>query len=147
MDIRMACEGDVKRLTNMVNNMYEELDYGVSFDEKWMLGRVKSRLFINAVVCGGEDIHAFCTVKLTANEYGGSDNGHMGFLYELYVEPDSRKKGYAGRLLKFMEQELVKLDIDYMELYVSKANEVGFDFWQSVGYREKYKVMAKKLKA
>ena len=145
MLFRDAEEDDLNKLVKMVNKMYDELNYGVSFDEKWMLPRIKSKLFLTGVAETEGYAAGFCTIKISPNEYGGSVNRQMGFLYELYIEPEYRKKGSARLLLSYMEGRLKDFGLDYIELYVRDDNRSGYNFWKDNGFSDKYIVMSKKL--
>lgn len=146
MNIRSADIGDAKKIHEMINKMYGELEYGISFDEEFVLSRIKSRFFIVKVAEENHEIIGFSIVQISKNDYAPTGNS-MGFLYELYVEKPFRKKGYAKQLLLEMEQVLLDFGINYMELYVSVKNQNGMGFWQASGCTPKYTVLSKKLSA
>ncbi|MDL2248539.1 GNAT family N-acetyltransferase [Tyzzerella sp. OttesenSCG-928-J15] len=143
MNIRPANLSDTPFIHEMVNAMYSELNYGISFNESWVTGRLKSRLFMSFVCENENGAAGFCTIKITKDEYGQA--GNMAFLYELYVKPESRKSGNAAKLLAYVERELKELEINYIELYVHINNSGGYDFWKAQGFFDKYHVLGKKL--
>lgn len=144
MIIRDAAEGDIAVLTSMLNDMYSEINYGISFNEDFFKSRIKSRFFIIKILEEEGIAVGFSAVKITKSEYT-PEVSSMGFLYELYIKSEVRKKGYARLLLSEMEKELKEAGIDYMELYVRLDNENGMDFWLRNGCEPLYNVLSKKL--
>jgi len=143
MEIRPAILDDTSAIHAMVNHMYEELNYGVQFDESWVAARLKSKFFITLLCTDNNAAVGFCTIKITKDEYGAS--GTMAFLYELYMQPAYRAKGHAYKLLNQMEKQLKELEISYIELYVHVDNTNGYDFWKKSGFFDKYKVLGKHI--
>ena len=144
MVIRDAGAGDITVLTAMLNDMYSEIKYGISFNEDFFKSRIKSRFFIIKILEEDGQALGFSTVKITKSDYT-PEVSSMGFLYELYIKPEIRKKGYARLLLSEMEKELKESGIDYMELYVRLDNENGMGFWLRNGCKPIYHVLSKKL--
>jgi len=50
------------------------------------------------------------------------------------VHPDYRRKGYAERLMKFVEDELIKVNVKFIFLYVAENNSSAIKLYQKLCY-------------
>lgn len=69
----------------------------------------------------------------------------LGFIHDVYVTPDARGRGTAGRLVQALEEHFAREGISYVELHVLSGNEPGRRFWSSQGYNDVLQVMYKQL--
>ena len=56
------------------------------------------------------------------------------------VHPDYRRKGYAERLMKFVEDELIKVNVQFIFLYVAENNSSAIKLYQKLCYEIHSKV-------
>jgi len=50
------------------------------------------------------------------------------------VHPDYRRKGYAERLMKLVEEELIKANVRFIFLYVAENNNSAIKLYQKLCY-------------
>lgn len=71
--------------------------------------------------------------QLVATAMAGYD-GHRGWVYYLAVQPDCRRRGYAGALMKQVEGRLHQLGCPKLNLQVRCDNLTALAFYQRLGY-------------
>lgn len=153
--VRKMHEEDLTVVSGMYKNMYDEqkklgMVYSLRDDEadSFLTAQLKSRLhFLYVLVCGGT-IKGFASgglIKLQ-RKYKLGDEDFIGFIHDLYVEPDQRGKGYAQKLLSAVESELRAAGISHIELHVVQGNECGIRFWSKNGFAGMMQVMYKSIK-
>lgn len=78
---------------------------------------------------------------------GVREDGQRPFavLYDLYVEPGFRRRGYAAQALDALESEVMTLGFDAIHLHVFGPNEAARALYRKAGYVETSVRMAKDL--
>lgn len=74
----------------------------------------------------------------------GSDRS-TGFVYDLFVNAEHRRRGYATWAMLALEQEAVRLGLTSIALHVFAHNSAAFDLYQRLGYQVRGLHMAKSL--
>jgi ribosomal protein S18 acetylase RimI-like enzyme len=64
----------------------------------------------------------------------------IGYLFQLFVAPECRRKGIARLLIRHLENELRSQDVDLCFLAVAAQNKPAMDLFQNGGY-ELYRVI------
>jgi ribosomal protein S18 acetylase RimI-like enzyme len=59
-----------------------------------------------------------------------------GFLADIYVEPDYRRRGVGGALVGALRAWFRQQDITFFDWHVATHNPEGLAFWKAVGGRE-----------
>jgi ribosomal protein S18 acetylase RimI-like enzyme len=68
-----------------------------------------------------------------------------GFIFELYVEPDQRGKGYGRMLMQLIEEKARELGLKSIGLHVFGFNHVARKLYESLGYETTSVNMSKNL--
>jgi ribosomal protein S18 acetylase RimI-like enzyme len=95
-----------------------------------------------------EGIEKFLKRNPTTNFVAVEDNqivgiilcGHDGrraYIYHTAVKEDYRKQGIAKLLVEYVKDSLLKEGIHKVALVAFKSNQLGNDFWQSVGFTKR----------
>ena len=142
--IRDAREEELDALLALFRSYYRELEgYGMNYelDEAQLpdvlRARVKSRLLLAAVAEGADRKLAgfvFCSISRLGREYRCRGKNSVGFLQELYVVPEARRLGLAGRLVDYARNWLLGNEIRTMSLEVLCGNGAGLAFWKRQGF-------------
>lgn len=61
-------------------------------------------------------------------------DGRRGFIHHTAVLPDFRNQGVAGKLVEYAMDALDKEGINKVAFIAFEKNEVGNDFWESIGF-------------
>jgi ribosomal protein S18 acetylase RimI-like enzyme len=81
----------------------------------------------------GGDIVGYLVITLGFSiEYGGTD----GFIDELFVTPEARKRGLGKRMLDFAFAQAIELGIRTLHLEVERGNETALDLYRAAGFEE-----------
>ncbi len=64
-------------------------------------------------------------------------DGRRGYIYHAAVKPDFRKKGIAKALVNAALDALKKEKINKVALVVFNTNDLGNQFWQSMGFEQR----------
>ncbi len=67
------------------------------------------------------------------------------FLYDIFIEPEWRMKGYGKKAMHLFEQEVRRLGINRIGLHVFGHNDVALQMYEKLGYRTTSRMMAKDL--
>lgn len=73
--------------------------------------------------------------KIMASAMAGFD-GHRGSVFYLAVHPDYQKKGYGKKLMKHVEDILLKEGCPKINIMVRTANLNVLSFYDHLGYRQ-----------
>ena len=61
---------------------------------------------------------------------------HVAYFYEVYVDPDFRKKGYATQLINFLIDKVRKYkEIEQIELKVNSRNKSAIALYEKLGFK------------
>lgn len=61
---------------------------------------------------------------------------YSGFLADIFVEPDYRKRGIGRQLVDAVRQWYMECGVTHYEWYVAANNPAGIAFWRSIGGRD-----------
>jgi len=142
--IRPAVLSDLDALLRLYEGYHRELcAYGryCALDREALPSvletRIQSRL-IYAAVAEREDAalcgFAFCSISRIGREYLCDGAGTIGYLNDLYVAPDARRRGLAARLYESCEAWLLEHGVSALQLQALRANEDAQGFWRSRGF-------------
>jgi ribosomal protein S18 acetylase RimI-like enzyme len=132
---KQATEADANRLTDLIRQYY---DYDqIPFDE----AEIRSGLndFLTDPSLGRawlmvRDLKSVGYIILTFGvdlEVGG----RMGWITDLYLEPEYRRKGYGGKALIHVEEFCRTLGLRALELLVERDNVEAQALYKSFGFR------------
>jgi GNAT superfamily N-acetyltransferase len=65
--------------------------------------------------------------------YGGLESGKLGYILNLYIIPEARRKGICTRLLNELIEEAKSLGLTYLHLH---ASEDGINIYRKAGFAE-----------
>jgi ribosomal protein S18 acetylase RimI-like enzyme len=82
--------------------------------------------------------------KLVASAMGGWD-GHRGWLYQVAVAPEARRRGFGSAIVAAVEKLLRARGCPKLNLQVVGQNQDAVAFWKSLGYRVEDRVSLGKL--
>ena len=68
-----------------------------------------------------------------------------GFIYQLYIEEQFRRRGYAAGAMRALEKEARTLGVDTLMLHVFGHNHAAIALYRKLGYDVTNMNMAKKL--
>ena len=61
---------------------------------------------------------------------------HIGYFYEVYIDPDFRKKGYATQLINYLIDKIRKYkEIEQIELKVNSRNKSAIALYEKLGFK------------
>ena len=153
--IRAAVEGDLPQLLELYRPYHQELlGLGMNYDlqeealPRVLEARIRSRLILAAVAEGEGGVlqgFVFCSILRLSPEYACGGKTSVGFLNDLYVAPDARRRGLARRLTAFAEQWLRDNGMDVMELQYLPGNAAARDYWTGMGMKPVAIVCSKSL--
>ena len=63
--------------------------------------------------------------------YGGLESGKLGYILNLYIVPEARRKGICTRLLHELINEAKSLGLKYLHLH---ASENGINIYRKAGF-------------
>ena len=63
--------------------------------------------------------------------YGGIESGKLGYILNLYIVPEARRKGICTRLLNELIKEAQSLGLKYLHLH---ASEDGINIYRKAGF-------------
>ena len=72
-------------------------------------------------------------------------DGRRGYIYHLAVNPNYRRNGIGKSLVNSVIEALRKEEINKVALVVFKSNELGNEFWESVGLEKREDLIYRNL--
>lgn len=60
-------------------------------------------------------------------------NGRTGTVLNVYTKPECRRKGIAGKIMKFLISDAKEMKLDFVEL---KSTDCGYNLYKSVGFED-----------
>ena len=61
-------------------------------------------------------------------------HGHDGFIDELYIDSNFRRRGYGKRAVMFLEKKARELGVNAIHLEVDQGNDPAFELYRRTGY-------------
>jgi ribosomal protein S18 acetylase RimI-like enzyme len=69
-------------------------------------------------------------------------DGRHGYIHNLVVKKDHRKKGIGKSLVGRCMFELIKIGIHRCHLYVESGNQEGINFWKNLGWEQRVEIIS-----
>ena len=73
------------------------------------------------------------------------DAPRHAFVYNLEIDPDFRRRGYAEQAMRKLEEEVRRLGLDTIRLHVFGHNAAARPVYEKLGYEPTNIIMAKRL--
>lgn len=172
--VREMKESDLAAAGSLYKRMYEEQrSFGMTMElnpgevDGLLQAQLKSKLYVLYVAEAVSDTEAgagaaadngtederrlvgfgFGSMIRTPKKYKPFDEEmpFIGFIHDVYVEPEFRGSGLARRIVEALERDFAEQGIGYVELHVLSGNPRGKRFWEAGGYRDVLQAMYKKL--
>ena len=154
LTIRQMAEEDLGDVESLYKDLYREqkeagmvMDFNAEELSDMLQIQLKSKFFISLVLADEKNVKGFAVGSIirTSKKYKLEGQDFIGFINDIYLEPDARKSGSGQKLLDELENRFRERGIRYAELHVIEGNENGKGFWRRVGYRDVIRVMYKHL--
>lgn len=72
------------------------------------------------------------------NNHPNSNYDHIGFIYEVYIHPDYRRRHRAthllGTIINLVESRISELNLDFIRLYVNQENDSAQKLYRQLGF-------------
>lgn len=141
--IRRAGMEDIPALCRFHEELYDFLNHvGLPFElDKEALPNIlpvmiKSRFYLMVLAEWEGTLCGFLSASIK-NDKKVSFHGEnaVGFVNDLYVAPEFRSRGFAGKLLSEAESWFRENEIKIVECYVMDGNDAAKRFWGNRDYR------------
>jgi ribosomal protein S18 acetylase RimI-like enzyme len=63
-------------------------------------------------------------------------HGHDGFIDELYIDSDCRRRGYGKQAVAFLEERSREMGVNAIHLEVDQGNHPAFELYRRTGYED-----------
>jgi ribosomal protein S18 acetylase RimI-like enzyme len=63
-------------------------------------------------------------------------HGHDGFIDELYIDANFRRRGYGKRAVTFLEEKAREMGVNAIHLEVDQGNDPAFELYRRTGYED-----------
>jgi len=120
--LRKGTKRDINAFYELDNLCFEE---GIAYPKEVFSYYLKLRNLLCYVIEEQNKIVAFIIA-----EYQKS----YAQIITIDVHPDYRRKGYAERLMKLIEEELIKVNVKFIFLYVAENNSSAIKLYQKLCY-------------
>ena len=85
------------------------------------------------LICAGKHVAGYVILTLGYSfEYRGRD----GFIDELYIEPEFRRRGLGSQAIEFVEECARAQGVNALHLEVDRENEVALELYKKVHYAD-----------
>jgi ribosomal protein S18 acetylase RimI-like enzyme len=134
--IREATLQDEAELLRMMRLLAEQEPGKIQFDEA--AARVTFRRFLSLPAFGRiwllcERNLAIGYIVLTIG-FSFEFHGHDGFIDELYIDANFRRRGYGKRAVTFLEEKAREMGVNAIHLEVDQGNDSAFELYRRTGY-------------
>jgi ribosomal protein S18 acetylase RimI-like enzyme len=128
---------DMVTYTELTIDMYEPLALGWTLLPEKSTGIGDDKISIAKYLARnkGCSFAAFHNDKLIGAVLSGHD-GRRAFLNHLFVLPEYRNKGIAGKLVSLAFDKLKKDGIERAGVFIHKSNEIAQKFWAKTGFQK-----------
>ncbi len=124
--------GQVARLFDLYRQFYQ-CEPDLSLAEQFIGDRIKnaeSKIFVaqntDDRLCGFVQLYpSFCSVEAIK----------IQILYDLFVEPESRKQGVAEALMRRASDYAKETGAERVDLLTAKSNKAGQHLYEKLGYK------------
>ena len=128
--IRLAQVADAVKLKG-INDLFNEKDDTTLSELETSLRENKNEIVVCADI--GTSFVGICYISIINTV---SFNWRYCFITELFVQKEYRKRGISKALMKFAENELIKIGIKKTFLWVDESNEKARKLYTSLGFTE-----------
>lgn len=145
MSIRLATKSDLNEIYKVQAKAFEEavvVPHRLTNEEIQNLSQMA--LEDGAHYYALKEDKQFIGYTMLAVEEDNLTGDKYGFIYELYVMPKFRKRGYGKQLITFTKQHFKQLGYDKVRLNVYVGNEAQ-QLYKSCGFEERNITMQLKL--
>jgi ribosomal protein S18 acetylase RimI-like enzyme len=138
LTIREATLQDEAKLLRMMRLLAEQEPGKIQFDES--AARATFRRFLSLPAFGrvwllSEMDLPVGYIVLTIG-FSFEFHGHDAFIDELYVDADSRRRGYGKQAVAFLEEKARELGVNAVHLEVDRGNDPAFELYRQSGYQD-----------
>lgn len=103
-----------------------------------LLGSRFSSVFLAAEGAGPAFGYILGQMRISPAQY---KHPTVGFIQELYVEPDHRRRGAAQSLCEALKECFRQQGVTWLELQVLASNHAGQRFWEGQGFKPRLIMM------
>ena len=136
LTIREVTLQDEAELLRMMRLLAEQEPGKIQFDEG--AARVTFRRFLSLPAFGR--IWLLCEGNLPIGYivltigFSFEFHGHDGFIDELYIDANFRRRGHGKRAVKFLEEKAREMGVNAIHLEVDQGNDSAFELYRRTGY-------------
>jgi diamine N-acetyltransferase len=137
VEIRDAKPPDLPALLRMMRSLAEQPPV-IAFDDDEVRGALEK--FLSDADLGrawllwlGEKPVGYVILTLG---YSFEFRGRDGFVDELYIEPEFRRRGLGRRAMEFLERKARELGVNAMHMEVDRGNEAAAELYRRAGYAD-----------
>jgi len=120
--LRKGTKQDVDAFYELDNLCFEE---GIAYPKEVFSYYLKLKNFLCYVIEEQNKIVAFIIANYQKS---------YAQIITIDVHPDYRRKGYGKRLMKLVEEELIKVNVKFIFLYVAENNNSAIKLYEKLGY-------------
>jgi ribosomal protein S18 acetylase RimI-like enzyme len=138
LTIREATLQDEEVLLRMMRLLAEQEPGKIKFDE--FAARATFRRFLSLPAFGrvwllSETDLLLGYIVLTIG-FSFEFHGHDGFIDELYIDSNFRRRGYGKQAVAFLEQKAREMGVNAIHLEVDRGNDPAFELYRRAGYED-----------
>lgn len=104
----------------------------------WLIGRVKIQgqrdTMHFELIYSNEILVGFAMYAIDLGGIKGIIDAGLGYIMELYIVPDFRRKGIASKVFTHMERILKNQGA--LQIYLTPDSSSGVPFWKTVGFSD-----------
>lgn len=138
LTIREATLQDEEVLLRMMRLLAEQEPGKIKFDE--FAARATFRRFLSLPAFGrvwllSETDLLLGYIVLTIG-FSFEFHGHDGFIDELYIDSNFRRRGYGKQAVAFLEEKAREMGVNAIHLEVDRGNDPAFELYRRAGYED-----------
>jgi ribosomal protein S18 acetylase RimI-like enzyme len=119
---------DIEPFFTPVDNAVE------SFEKEFLRKEMKSDKSLVQVSLDGEKVIGYSISEI--QYIPSSKIGRCGYINHLHVAKDYRRQGIGEKMYNEIITWFQKKDIKVVELQLTTKNEVAYNFWRKLGYKD-----------
>lgn len=104
----------------------------------WLIGRVKIQgqrdTMHFELIYSNDALAGFAMYAIDLGGIKGLIDAGYGYIMELYIVPDFRRKGLASKVSAYIENILKSQGAQ--QIYLTPDSASGVPFWKAIGYRD-----------
>ncbi len=134
IEIREATKMDIELILNLMENYYsyEDLAFKKNDSRKALIDLLSNDDygFVDLVIINNDVVGYICVTFGFSLEYFGRDC----IIDEIYIVPESRRKGIGSHVLKQLEKQLIDKGVKAIHLEVFSKNKQAYHFFLKNGF-------------